>query len=102
MDEFLRELMTSVGAGMLVFGMTMIIIGGVVNHFKLRWVARKTKELCDNVEKLVTMHEHPDDYKFGTEDTNKMLEKTLKAMDKVTEAVMALVAELKAERLKSK
>ena len=98
MEEFIKD----IGTGIVIFALTMVIIGGIVNHFKLRWVARKTKELCDNVERLVTMHEHPDDYNFGTEDTNKMLEKTLKAMDKVTEAVMALVAELKAERIKSK
>lgn len=98
----MEALWTSISAGIIVFGLTALIVGGVVNHFKLRWMARKTKEVYDGVEKLVTMHEHPDDYNFGTEDTNKMLEKTLKALDKVTEAMMALVAEMKAERLQKK
>jgi hypothetical protein len=38
----------------------------------VKGMSRQT-ELLDSLRNLETMHEHPDDYKFGTSETNKMV-----------------------------
>ena len=95
----IEQFWMGIGAGIVVFGITSLVAGGVVNHFKLRWMGKKIGQIHDATSLLVTMHQHPDDYKFGTEDTNKTLEKILKAIEKSTEATLKLVAEIRAERL---
>jgi hypothetical protein len=34
----------------------------------------RQSDLLDSLRNLETMHEHPDDYNFGTADTNKMVQ----------------------------
>ena len=51
-----------------------------------------------DVARLVTMHEHPEDYNFGNRRTHELLESQIAATNALTEVVRDLVNEIRLER----
>lgn len=45
------------------------------------WISWNVAKIMFRVTRLLDMHEHADDYGFGTERTNKLIEDNTKAMN---------------------
>lgn len=59
----------------------VIAIAVTVMMLRQEFIAHRSKLTLNCVEEIKIMHEHPDDYGFGSKKTNELLEKVVESGD---------------------
>jgi hypothetical protein len=65
--------MLSWAAGVMAVAIVGILARIEILHSGMAKALTRQSDVLDSLQRLETMHEHPDDYNFGTSDTNKMM-----------------------------
>jgi hypothetical protein len=79
-EEHLPEVMVHIppmiewGTGIIAVTLVALAARIEVLHSHMAKALDRQVDVLGTLKNLETMHEHPDDYKFGTSDTNKMVQ----------------------------
>jgi hypothetical protein len=65
--------MVNWAAGVIAIGLVALLARLEQLHAHMAKGLARQAELLESLRNLETMHEHPDDYKFGTSETNRMV-----------------------------
>jgi len=66
---------------------------GIKVNMILASLSRQNTDVSRKCDKLINMHENPDDYGFGTTRTNQIIEDNTRAMTALTHYIQWLVKE---------
>jgi len=91
MESILQWPLSAILVGVLTFGIIQLIIYFISSKAILKELKGLINVMDTNIDKVVEMLQHPEDYDIGNKATNKNIEKMLEELHEMNRALFRLI-----------